>query len=88
MYGTGGGVVQAAVSEGTMTMAATPLVSETSVTVNGEPAEVLYAGNAGGLVAGVVQVNIRLPKTVSGMVPVVVTSSGVSSQATVTVAVR
>lgn len=88
LYGTGGGVVQAAVSEGTMTMAATPLVSETSVTVNGEPAEVLYAGNAGGLVAGVVQVNIRLPKTVSGMVPVVVTSAGVSSQATVTVAVR
>ena len=87
LYGRGGGVVQAAVSEGTMTMAATPLVSETSVTVNGEPAEVLYAGNAGGLVAGVVQVNIRLPKTVSGMVPVVVTTAGISSQATVTVAV-
>ncbi len=52
LYGRGGGVVQAAVSEGTMTMAATPLVSETSVTVNGEPAEVLYAGNAGGACGG------------------------------------
>lgn len=88
LYGTGGGVVQAVVRDGSMTMAATPLVGETSVTVNGLPAEVLYAGNAGGIVAGVVQVNIRLPKTVSGIVPVVVTVAGVSSQATVTVAVR
>ena len=40
------------------------------------------------LVAGVVQLNIRLPLTVSGTVPVVVTTAGASSQATVTVAVK
>ena len=56
--------------------------------MNGEPAEVLYAGNAGGIVAGVIQLNVRLPKTVTGTVPVVVTTAGVSSQATVTVSVR
>lgn len=88
LYGTGGGLVKAEVSDGAMTAGATPLAGETSVTVNGEPAEVLYAGNAGGIVAGVIQVNIRLPKKVSGTVPVVVTTAGVSSQATVTVAVR
>ena len=88
LYGTGGGAVTTAVSDGAVTLAATPLAGDTTVTVNGEPAEVLYSGNAGGIVAGVLQLNIRLPKTVSGTVPVVVTTAGASSQATVTVAVR
>ncbi len=88
LYGTGGGQVGRSVSDGAITTTATPLVADTTVTVNGEPAEVLYAGNAGGIVAGVVQLNIRLPLTVSGTVPVVVTTAGASSQATVTVAVK
>lgn len=88
LYGTGGGAVSGAVSDGAITAAATPLACDTTVTINGEPAEVLYSGNAGGIVAGVVQLNVRLPKTVSGTVPVVVTTAGASSQATVTVAVK
>jgi uncharacterized protein (TIGR03437 family) len=57
-----------------------------SATVNGQDAEILYAGGAPGLVAGVLQVNLRLPPTVSRDVQVVLTVGPRSSQ-TVTVAV-
>lgn len=49
----------------------------------------LYAGAAPSLVAGVLQVNARIPDDVaSGDVPVVVTVGTASSQPELTVAVR
>ena len=61
-----------------------------SVTIGGQPAEVLYAGSAPGLVSGVLQVNARIPAgvTTGPAIPVVVTVGGASSQAGVTLAVR
>jgi uncharacterized protein (TIGR03437 family) len=88
LYGTGGGQTNPPSTDGAITAQAMSLVSDVSVTVGGQPAQVLYAGNAGGEVAGVVQVNIQLPAGVTGTVPVVLTVGGVSSSASVTVSIQ
>jgi uncharacterized protein (TIGR03437 family) len=61
-----------------------------SVTIGGQPAAVLYAGGAPGLVAGVLQVNVRIPEGVTPgpAVPVGLTVGNASSQSGVTLAVR
>lgn len=60
-----------------------------SVTIGGQPAEVLYAGSAPGLVAGVLQVDARIPDGIdsSAQVPVILTVGATSSAPGVTVAV-
>lgn len=68
-----------------------PLQTEpVSVTIGGLPAAVQYAGAAPELVAGVMQVNAVVPERApsGSAVPVVLTVGGVSSPATVTVAIR
>ncbi len=63
--------------------------SPVSVSIDGRPADVLYAGNAPGLVAGALQVNARIPASVSsGAVSVVLSIGDVPSQPGVTLAVR
>lgn len=60
-----------------------------SVTINGEKADVLYAGASAGQVAGVLQVNARIPAdTPFGDIPVVVQVGGAQSQPGITVAVQ
>jgi uncharacterized protein (TIGR03437 family) len=61
-----------------------------SVLIGGVRAELLYAGAAPGLVAGVLQVNVRVPpETLPGdAVPVVLTCGSASSPAGVTLAIR
>ena len=60
-----------------------------SVLVGGVAAEVLYAGAAPGFVAGVMQLNVRIPEGVEpGDVPAIVIIGGVASQAGVTIAVQ
>jgi uncharacterized protein (TIGR03437 family) len=73
LYATGGGA---------LSRAATPLLTlPASVTVNGEAAQVLYAGIAPGLVTGANQINIQLPAGVrSGALSVVLTVGGASSK--------
>jgi len=61
--------------------------------VNNQPADVLYAGSAPGLVAGANQVNVRIPPdAASGDLTIVITggqgAASTSSQAKVTVAVE
>jgi uncharacterized protein (TIGR03437 family) len=52
-----------------------------SVTVNGEPAQVLYAGIAPGLVQGANQINIQRPDGIaSGQLTIVLTAGDVSSK--------
>lgn len=88
VYATGGGLSNPPAPTGSRTTAAAPLASNLGVTIGGQPAQVLYAGNAGGLVAGVLQINVTLPDGVTGASPVVVTEKGCASQATVTVSIR
>ncbi|HLK67466.1 MAG TPA: hypothetical protein VKU19_28715 [Bryobacteraceae bacterium] len=59
------------------------------VTIDGTPVSISFAGEAPGLVSGVMQLNVQIPANArSGSLPVVVTIGSASSQAGVTVAVR
>jgi uncharacterized protein (TIGR03437 family) len=49
------------------------------VTVDGQPADVLYSGAAPGIVAGVVQINFRVPQSGYGASSVTVTAKNVTS---------
>jgi uncharacterized protein (TIGR03437 family) len=52
-----------------------------SVTVNGEPAQILYAGIAPGLVQGANQMNIQLPSDITtGPLIIVLTARDASSK--------
>ncbi|HVW83682.1 MAG TPA: hypothetical protein VHB50_03340 [Bryobacteraceae bacterium] len=88
VYATGGGQTNPPSDSGSVTTEPMPLAAGVSATVGGQPAQVLYAGNAGGEVAGVTQLNLQLPAGVTGQVPVVVTVGGQSSQSTVTVSIQ
>jgi uncharacterized protein (TIGR03437 family) len=59
-----------------------------TATVGGVDAEVQFAGEAPGLVSGVMQLNLRLPAGKTGDLPVFVSVGGVQSQPGVTVSVR
>jgi len=59
-----------------------------SVTVGGEPARVLYAGAAPGLVSGVLQVNVQLPALASGPAPVILQIGSAVSQPGVVISLR
>jgi len=88
LFGTGGGLFQTAGGDGT-TAVVTNLVLPVTAQVGGANAQVLYAGSAPGLVAGGVQINVKIPAgTPAGDVPVVVFVGGLASQSPVTVAVR
>jgi uncharacterized protein (TIGR03437 family) len=66
----------------------TPL-SSVSVLINGQPAPIAFSGEAPGLVSGVLQLNVTIPKTISpGNVPVQVLIGGKSTQSVVTVSVQ
>jgi len=58
-------------------------------TIGGQPAEVLYAGSAPGMVSGVCQVNLRIPLNIDAATqPVEVQIGGIPSQRGVTIEVR
>lgn len=64
-----------------------PLLPVT-VSIDGKPAEVLYAGAAPGIVAGLMQINARVPANAqAGAVPVVLTVGSAASPAGVTLSV-
>ena len=91
-YATGEGQTNPGGVDGKVTNSAVlakPLLP-VEVLVNGLPAEVLYAGAAPGLVAGTMQVNVRVPNGVpaGSAVPVVLNVGGNSSRLDVTIAVR
>jgi len=88
VYATGGGQTNPPGSDGAITTAAMPLVADSSVTVGGQDAVVLYAGNAGGEVAGVSQFNVQLPQGLTGTVPIVIRVGTAYSSANVTVSIK
>jgi uncharacterized protein (TIGR03437 family) len=88
LYATGGGMTAGQNATGKIAGDASSLNASVGVTVGGEPVKVLYAGSAPGEANGVVQVNIQLPPDIIGAQPVVLTVGGISSPATVTVAIH
>jgi uncharacterized protein (TIGR03437 family) len=92
IYGTGEGQTLPAGITGSVT-STTPnfpsFVAPVTVTVGGQPAQVVYSGEAPGLVAGVFQVNVFVPNNVAtGNQPVQVSIGGVQSPNVITVAIK
>ncbi len=90
IWATGGGAMRPAVSDGSL--GAPPFAQlslPVSVRIGGVDAQVMYAGEASGIVAGVLQIDVIVPAGApSGAVPVEMTIGGVTSQPGVTVAIR
>ena len=93
IYATGEGITAPASATGSVT----PGVGTTfpkpnapvTVTIGGQQAQVTYAGEAPGLIAGVLQVNAIVPASIgTGNQPIVLTVGGVSTTAVVTVNVK
>lgn len=90
VFATGEGITNPANSTGGVTPDASysPAASVTAI-IGGVPAEVIYKGSAPGAVAGLSQVNIRVPQSVpSGDVSLAISIGGVMSQSGVTVAIK
>lgn len=89
LYMTGLGQTNPASVDGQVVSTIANLVNAPTVTINGVAAEVVYAGNAPGLVPGVAQLNVRVPNgAVSGTNVIRVTSAGTTSTGSVTLFVR
>lgn len=90
LYGTGFGALNPPLSDGQAATDAVPILLPVTATVGGVPANVLYAGAAPGLVAGLVQINIQIPAGVapSPAVPVSLTVGGVGVAPGVTVSIQ
>jgi uncharacterized protein (TIGR03437 family) len=66
-----------------------PLQFIQQVSIDGQPALWTYAGEAPGLVAGMMQFNVQIPANApSGDLPILVSVGGNTSQNGVTVSVR
>lgn len=90
LYLTGGGQTNPGGADGAQTSATAPPqpTLPVTVTIGGKTATVTYAGAAPSSVAGVWQVNARVPSGLAaGAVPVLVTVGGAQSQAGVTITV-
>lgn len=89
IFATGGGVVTPAAGDGRLSDGLSSTATPVTVLVDGQPAEVSYAGGAPNLVAGLIQVNIRLsPNLRPGNLPIVIRMGETQSQPNVTVSVR
>ena len=92
IYGGGGGQTTPLGADGLLIPVASPIpapVLPATVMIAGQPAQVLYYGDAPGLVDGVLQINATIPAgTASGPQPVAFTVGQVSSQANVVVYVK
>jgi uncharacterized protein (TIGR03437 family) len=90
IYMTGEGNTNPPGTDGAITANATTFpVLPVAVTIGGQPATVVFKGEAPGIVAGVLQLNVTIPPTVtSGPNQVSVTIGSNTSQANLTVAVQ
>jgi uncharacterized protein (TIGR03437 family) len=80
LWGTGFGPANPAVPSGQVFNGSSPLANTVTATIGGQPATVQFAGVVG---AGLVQINVQVPASISaGNAPVVLTVGGVSTQAT------
>jgi uncharacterized protein (TIGR03437 family) len=91
LYLTGAGVMSPALRDGAVasTLSATPLLTVTAF-IGAKSAEVLYSGSVPGLLAGVLQVNVRVPPNIQPgtQVPIVLLAGGQASQPGATITVQ
>ena len=89
LYVTGEGQTSPGGLDGTFPKAPFPApILPVSVTIGGVPAVIQYAGAASGKVAGIMELNVAVPATVSGnALPVVIQVGNAVSQSGVTIAV-
>ena len=90
LFGTGEGQTDPPGADGKLATGVLPKpLLPVTVTIGGVEAEVLYAGAAPGLVAGVLQINVKIPENlVPGTHPVIVRIGGNASQTGLTISVR
>jgi trimeric autotransporter adhesin len=91
LYGTGGGLTTPTSVDGLLTSKPYPApILPFSVFIDTQPAKVLYAGAAPGIVAGALQINVVVPSnaSVAPFDQVDVTIGGYQSPTTVSVAVK
>ena len=92
IYGTGEGLTDPLPQDGAIIGGPSlPLIRQSvSVRIGGQETEVLYAGAAPGLVAGVFQINARVPARVStgAAIPLEVLIGSVPSQPGVVIAIK
>lgn len=88
-YMTGLGQTSPPLSDGAVATGIANATLPVTVTIGGQPAQVLYAGAAPGIVAGVFQINAAVPSGLpnGGDLPLTAQVGGVSAQMGVTVAV-
>jgi hypothetical protein len=88
-YITGAGQTDPPSVAGAVAIGAANIVLPVSVSIGGQPAQVLYAGMAPGIVEGISQINAIVPSSLpyGGDWPLALQVGGASSQAGVTVAV-
>jgi len=89
LYGTGFGALNPPAADGQPAGGLAATVLPVTATIGGAPAQVIYAGAAPGLVAGLVQINVQISQnlTTNPAAPVQVSVGGMTSPA-ITVAIR
>jgi len=89
VYATGEGQTSPAGVDGQLATASYPKpVLPVSVTIDGKTTELLYAGAAPGLVAGLMQLNVRVPANAqAGNVPIAITVGTITSPSGTSIAV-
>jgi uncharacterized protein (TIGR03437 family) len=90
IFATGGGRLDPLPANGSLVAGIARVTLPVTVEIGGRSAEVLYAGAAPGLVAGLLQVNARVPEDLlpGTSVPLLVRVGEVASQPGATIAVR
>jgi uncharacterized protein (TIGR03437 family) len=90
LYGTGEGQTSPAGVDGALALVQYPKpLTPVTVTIGGQNAEVVYYGAAPAAVAGLLQVNARVPDTIaSGNAEVIIQLGAAKSQTGLTVAVK
>lgn len=90
LYGTGFGLLSSSTADGRVVTGPIPTALPVSATIGGVRAEVLYAGAAPGLIAGAVQINVRIPEVLApdSSAPVSLSAGPYTTPAGVTVSIR
>ena len=90
VFGTGFGVLTPLPIDGQIEQVLATLALSVTATIGGVPADVIYAGAAPGLIAGIDQINVRVPAGVAAnpAAPILLTMGPFTTQPGVTVSVK